>query len=69
MTITMKAGKKLTEKELDERLAHIETQMVALRDEVCHLQMELDDREMEESEEYLDHIFHSHIPRGLTRNH
>ncbi len=67
--ITMKAGKKLTERELDERISYIETQVMALRDEVCQLQMELNDREMEESEEYLDHIFHSHIPRGLTRNH
>ncbi len=65
----MKAGKKLTDREIEKRFAYFESQIVALRDEVCQLQMELDDREMEESEEYLDHIFHSHIPRGLTRNH
>ncbi len=64
-----KAGKKLTDREIEKRFAYFESQIVALRTEVCHLQVELNDRDMEESEEFLDHIFESHIPRGLTRNH
>ncbi len=61
----MKAGKP----DFDERLTRLENEIDDLRAEVCHLQVELDDRDMEESEEFLDHIFESHIPRGLTRNH
>lgn len=55
--------------DFDERLNRLESEVRELRDEVCHLQVELDDQDIEESEEYLDHIFESHIPRGLTRNH
>ena len=65
--ITVKVGK--TDKEIEVRLIRLEGQLVSIREEIAHLQMEVNDRDMEESEEYLDHIFESHVPRGLTRNH